>query len=187
MADPFEAAMRHTFGAEGGWANDPADRGGPTNLGITLGTLKSILGERGDFDGDGHVDADDLRLVTREQAREIYREHYWCRPGLFAIKDPRISAKVFDFGVNAGPRVAIAHLQLAVNAVRPGSVRPVDVDGVLGAQTLTALDRCDADLVISALIAEQKCFYLKLVDRSPSQAKFLRGWLTRAEWDGVTS
>lgn len=181
--DAFDLAMEHAFGFEGGYVNDPVDKGGPTNFGITLATLKAALGDHADLDLDGDVDADDVRKLTRDQAKEIYRERYWNRPGIWAIADPRVQSKVFDVGINCGPRTAIALLQKAINVARPASrVGPVEVDGVLGAQTLTALDRCDEDVLLGALCAEQRCFYLKVVEHDPKQKRFLSAWLRRAAW-----
>ena len=46
---------------EGGFVNDPADLGGATNMGVTIGTWKSCGYDK---DGDGDIDVDDLRLLT---------------------------------------------------------------------------------------------------------------------------
>ena len=39
----FEKCLGIVFGTEGGYVNDPVDRGGPTNMGVTAGTLKTAL------------------------------------------------------------------------------------------------------------------------------------------------
>ena len=48
---------------EGGWSDHKNDRGGKTNMGITLSTWRSCGYDK---DGDGDIDADDLRLITPE-------------------------------------------------------------------------------------------------------------------------
>lgn len=50
---------------EGGFVNDPDDPGGATQHGVTVGTLRR-LGL--DLDGDGDVDAQDVRRVSKARA-----------------------------------------------------------------------------------------------------------------------
>ena len=64
---------------EGGYVNDPDDPGGATNYGVTIGTMKS-LGL--DLNKDGRVDANDVKMLTRGQAQQIFVEHYFRRPRL---------------------------------------------------------------------------------------------------------
>ena len=61
---------------EGGFVNDPADRGGATNLGVTLSTWKQVGYDK---DGDGDIDADDIRLLSKTDAIAVLKSGYWNR------------------------------------------------------------------------------------------------------------
>lgn len=61
---------------EGGWSDHKNDRGGKTNMGITLSTWRSCGYDK---DGDGDIDADDLRLITPEDVFNIFKKYYWDR------------------------------------------------------------------------------------------------------------
>jgi hypothetical protein len=57
---------------EGGFVNHPADRGGPTNFGVTQATLASWRGREATID--------DVRSLTIDEARDIYRTKYYVGP-----------------------------------------------------------------------------------------------------------
>jgi lysozyme family protein len=69
----FEAKMAKTALAEGGYVNDPSDRGGETNHGVTVAVARAF-GYRGA-----------MRDLTKDTALEIYRARYWIQPGFDLI------------------------------------------------------------------------------------------------------
>ncbi len=72
----FETALAHVLEMEGGYTNDPQDRGGPTNLGITLGTYAAYKGIAIDNGASDALKAE-LKALTVAAARPIYVERYW--------------------------------------------------------------------------------------------------------------
>jgi len=176
----FPDAVDWTFGHEGGFANARGDRGGPTNMGITLETLKRALGSAADLNHDGRIDAEDVKLLSHETALGIYRKFYWLEPHLDLLGDRDIAMKVFDLGVHAGPHAAVTLLQRAIDHAKPGYVAPIPDDGALGPRTLATLAQCDGGLVLAALCSEQALFYLRIIEHDPEQAQFKTNWLARA-------
>ena len=93
---------------EGGYVDDPADKGRCTNMGITIGTLRDWRGAA--------VTCDDVRRLTEAEARDIYRARY-LRP--FDGIDAAIKPQVVDIAVNAGVLRAKALLALAQQSDKP--------------------------------------------------------------------
>ena len=167
---------------EGGYVNDPDDPGGATNYGVTVGTMKS-LGL--DLNKDGRVDANDVKMLTRAQAQQIFVEHYFRRPRLAELP-PAVQASVFDMYVNAGAN-AVKILQRLV--ARMGFA--ASADGVIGPQTLAAAHDAAAaapDHFADAYGIARRNYYYSLADQRPASRKCARskaggkgGWITRAE------
>jgi len=182
----FDVAVEHTFGKEGGFTGEhglPGDSGGPTNMGVTLQTLRSVLRADADFNHDGVVDWKDVEALPREVAKEkIYRPRYWDAPGFGAIRKQAVATKAFDLDVHAGPPTAIAVLQRAVNEARRTGMGFLRIDGQIGPLTLQAIERCDDELLLRAFAAEQASFYLALIEADPAKEGFRRNWLARARW-----
>ncbi|MEM7197149.1 MAG: glycosyl hydrolase 108 family protein [Pseudomonadota bacterium] len=173
MAD-FQSAIAKTLAHEGGFVDDPADAGGATNWGISLRFLRAE-GDIGDVDGDGDIDANDVRQMTRAEAIEIYRVKFWERYH-YADLAGSIGEKLFDLCVNMGPRQAHKILQRALRAC--GFV--VDEDGIIGPNTIRAANETDGTLLLVALRAEAAGFYRSLIAQKPALQKFQNGWLNRA-------
>ena len=101
---------------EGGFANHPSDRGGPTNFGITEAVARA------------HGYSGAMRNLPRSEAAAIYKRLYWLRPRFdqVARRSEAVASELFDSGVNMGPAVAATFLQRALSALnRPaGLCRP---------------------------------------------------------------
>jgi len=169
-------------GREGGFVDDPDDPGGATNFGVTIHTLRR-LGI--DLDGDGDVDAADVRRMTRARAVDIFIDQYYHRPGIDRLPQT-LRASVFDMQVNAGAN-AVRILQRLLREMG----ETVDVDGVIGPQTVAAAEaaaRAAPDHIADAYGIARRNYYLRLADERPRLRKFARtragdkgGWIRRAE------
>jgi len=167
---------------EGGYVNDPDDPGGATNHGVTIHTMRR-LGL--DLTGDGKVNTADVRVLTREQARDIFIDHYFKDPGIAALPEV-LHASVFDMYVNAGAH-AVKILQRLFNDMRI----EVAVDGVIGPKTIAAAKRAAAaapDHIADAYGIARRNYYYALADGRPASRKYARsrdggkgGWIKRAE------
>lgn len=167
---------------EGGYVDDPDDPGGATNHGVTIHTMRR-LGL--DLDGDGDVDAADVRRLDRAQAVAIFVDHYFERVGIASLPEP-LHATVFDMYVNAGAN-AVRILQRLLAEM----VRPVAVDGVIGPVTARTTHEAHAvapDHVVDAYGIARRNYYYDLAGRRPASRKYARrrdggkgGWIRRAE------
>lgn len=167
---------------EGGFVNDPDDPGGATKYGVTLATLRGL---NRDVNRDGKVDVADVRVLTRDDARQIFIEHYFRKPRLDQLPGV-LHATLFDMQVNAGAN-AVRILQRLV--ARMGFA--CADDGVVGPKTVTAVAAaCNAapDHITDAYGIARRNYYYALADARPASRKYARradggkgGWITRAE------
>lgn len=167
---------------EGCYVNDPDDPGGATNHGVTVHTMRR-LGL--DLTDDGVVDAADVKVLSADQALQIFTEHYFKGPGLDQLPE-RLQPSVFDMFVNAGNN-AVTLLQRLLNQMRIA----VTVDGVLGPKTLAAAAHAMAaapDHFVDAYGIARRNYYYALADSRSASRKYARrrdggkgGWITRAE------
>jgi hypothetical protein len=155
----FDSCMPFIFKAEGGFSDNPADPGGATNFGITLATLKV-------YEGNQNLTADDVKKLTPEIAKEIYRTAYWNRMQCGSLPDG-LDLEIFDFGVNAGPGQAVKALQKIVGVTADGSIGPI---------TLAALGQLKPRDLISQYSQARLGFY-----RSLNNPAFEQGWATRVD------
>jgi len=172
----IEGLVDELIEREGGYANQPADRGGPTQFGITEAVARA------------HGYGGAMAQLPRDEAAAIYRRLYWLRPRFDAVaeRSPALAGEMFDTGANMGPAVAATFLQRALTALnRNGQDFPDLVpDGRVGPRTLAALDAflklrsgSGETVLLRALEALQGERYLRLAERRPANEAFLYGWL----------
>jgi lysozyme family protein len=132
----FDKVIPWLLKDEGGLTNDPDDHGGLTNFGITQKET-SI----------------DVRTMTVDQAKAIYRKKYWDALGCDDLP-AGVDYTCFDYGVNSGlgrPRKALQRFK-----------------------SLKGTELIDA-------INNERVAFLKALSEHPGQKKFLRGWLARVD------
>jgi lysozyme family protein len=175
MAD-VERMIEDLIGREGDYCDHPADRGGPTRWGVTEAVARAhgYLGRMKEF--------------PRDRAVGIYLADYWRRPGFETLSQdaPKLAEKLFDIGVNMGPRIAIRFLIRALNALGRGQKSFVEIeagsavsDSVRAALSayLARRGKAGEDVLLTAVRGLQVERYIGLVEKRPANAAFLYGWL----------
>jgi lysozyme family protein len=155
----FSRAINAVLEYEGGYVNNPQDKGGPTNLGVTLANFRAYVKP------DGTID--DLKKLTREQAGVVFRRHYWDEVMGSSLPDG-IDLCVFDYAVNSGPSRAVKLLQTLAGTA---------ADGKIGSKTLAAVEAIEPGMLIDELCDGR----LKFLKGIPSFPTFGKGWVSRVE------
>lgn len=150
---------------EGGFVNDKVDKGGATNMGITLETWKSAGYDK---DGDGDIDANDVRLLTASDFHPVLKQ-YWNRWQGDNIKNQSVANILVDWVWGSGKWGIII----------PQRILGVDPDGKVGPATLKALNSMNQKEFFEKIFEARKKFLNDIVKNNPSQERFIKGWINR--------
>ena len=156
MLKTFDEIIEQVLEHEGGFVDDPTDRGGQTKYGISKRAYPD----------------EDIKALTVERAKELYKRDYWDRFKVDNLPD-RIRHIYFDMCVNMGGGRATKILQEACNSKNSYKI---DVDGGIGKNTIKA----SANLEDFRLRAYRVMFYAELVMKKPEQERFWVGWFRRS-------
>lgn len=210
MSNNFNVAHKFTEKWEGGLVDHSADPGGITNLGISLRWLRKIAKDECtelsqnytensanainkkaisifDFDADGDIDADDIKVCSKSQARTLFKKYFWqvakCHKLPLAI-----SIVLYDGSVNMGVPRAVRQLQQSLNIVSYSNLEPYEAiaeDGICGPKTIElaeALAETNLDFYTARqCIGVREKFYRDLAQRRPNLKVFLKGWQNRCK------
>lgn len=157
----FDKSITIVLQHEGGYVNNAADPGGETKYGITKRTYPDV----------------DIKNLTVDQAKAIYKRDFWAPYKYDAITSDDVATKIFDTAVNVGSKRAFRFAQQAANKFGKG----LGEDGVMGNLSVNAINEIDPKQYLEAYRGIQADYYKSLVDAKPSLSVFLRGWLNRAQ------
>lgn len=96
----FKKALAFVLKWEGGFVNDPDDKGGATNKGITQNTYNSYLKSKG-------MQAKSVRYITQAEVEDIYYKQYWLKSGCEKMSK-KFAVLCFDTAVNMGTGIVKA-------------------------------------------------------------------------------
>jgi lysozyme family protein len=145
----FDSAFKMVIGHEGGYSFDRRDPGGETKYGISKRAFPFL----------------DIKNLTLEHAKEIYRQDYWNRLKLDQMPEC-IRFDLFDAAVSSGVRGAAIMLQKACEVIP---------DGTIGPQTIQAANSMDPEQLDKRL-SGQRLLFLTDLKTFPTYG---RGWVKR--------
>jgi len=169
---------------EAGFVNDPTDKGGATNMGITIGTWRQIGYDK---DGDGDIDVQDIRALDEHDFSAVLKV-YWNRWQANRLINQSVANILVDWVFTSG----------AWGIKIPQRILGLKEDGVVGPKTLEALNSQNQkelfnkifearkkffnDIVINSVLKYEKEIKRKSTEKEKlkfTQKRFLAGWLSR--------
>jgi lysozyme family protein len=154
----FNDAIGKTLAKEGGakFTDVPNDKGGATKYGISQAAYPNV----------------DIRNLTEQQARDIYKRDYWDRVRGDDLTSQMIAENLFDTAVNMGVRTASRLAQTML------SIQPAD--GIIGSGSLGVINQQDEKEFMAHFTLVKIGYYANLCNKDRTQSKFLLGWVNRA-------
>lgn len=150
---------------EGGFANDPDDRGGATMCGITLATYQAYCKQK----KLPKPSVQDLRNITETEWTEILKTMYWDRWQADKIQSQSIANILVDWVWASG-----------VHGIkRPQKILGVTADGIVGNITLGAVNSSNSRTLFYKIKADRLKFVDEICRADKSQEKFRDGWTNR--------
>ena len=169
---------------EGGFVNDPTDRGGATNKGVTIATYEAYCRQK----RLPRPTVEQLKNIPDAHWRDIIKTMFWDKWHADDIHSQKVANILVDWVWLSG-----------VHGIKkPQALLGVKTDGIVGNKTLSAVNFADPDELFSALYKERVKFINAIVSRSIvayekkigrkatekellkyTQKRFLSGWMNR--------
>jgi lysozyme family protein len=163
MSPAFKNILLRIFEHEGGYTNNPNDRGNWTTGVINQGQCK---GTKYGISAMSYPNLD-IKNLTIDQAAEIYYRDFWKKNKLDLL-DLNLAYQIFDAAIQHGSKTAIKILQRAVE---------VDDDGIIGINTLNAINRVGPVKTMFLFIHKRMDYYTSL--STSNWSRFGLGWMRR--------
>ncbi len=151
---------------EGGYVNDPTDTGGATNKGVTLSTWRQMGHDK---DGDGDIDANDIKLLSNDDAMMVMKVGYWDRWRADSIKNQSVAETLVEWVWGSGKW----------GIVFPQRILGVTDDGRVGMQTIAAVNAANQKWLHEKIRLAKLQFIADLIKAHPEQERFKNGWVRR--------
>ena len=171
---------------EGGFVNDPTDRGGATNKGVTLATYEAYCKRK----GYPRPTVERLKNIPDAHWREIVKTMFWDKWKADDIHSQKVANILVDWVWGSG-----------IHGIKkPQALLGVKVDGIVGDKTLSAVNFADPEELFDAIYQERVKFlnaivsnsvaaYEKKIGRKATEAellkytqkRFIKGWLNRLQ------
>ena len=148
----FNEAFEKVLEFESGYVNDKSDSGGETKYGISKKAFPNV----------------DIKNLTLNEAKEIYKKVYWDKIKGDEINNQKIAEIIFDTAINMGISTAAKLAQKILN---------VKQDGIIGAITLNTLNNVNEEVFTKDYKLARIAKYVEVA--KGDKIKFLRGWIKR--------
>jgi len=170
----FKIALQKTLTHEGGYINDPDDLGGETYKGISrkahsqwhgweiIDNYKSKPGFLVSLEKD---------VALQKEVEIFYWTNFWLPMKIYDVRNQTTANSLFDFAVNAGIQTSVRLAQSIIGTI---------ADGIFGKQTLTKLNAFDPAHFQAAFTLSKIEHYIAIIQKRPTNKKYLYGWITRA-------
>lgn len=150
---------------EGGFANDPDDRGGATMAGVTIGTYREYRKKK----GLPEPAVDDLKKISEAEWTDILKTLYWDRWKADQIASQPVANILVDWVWASG----------TWGIKIPQRILGVAQDGIVGPKTIAALNARPARELFEEVKAARVQYIDDICKKTPANEKFRRGWINR--------
>lgn len=183
----FNEAIYHILKEEGGLSENEYDKGGITKYGISLNYIKNLVKKNPtlinyfDLDDNDKIDSYDIIHLTKFHAEDIYKKFWWNKYGYGKIDYQPLVNKIFDLSINVGPFPASLLLSKACKKLDKNFSIPASSE--LNENIITYINNLNINQkqeLLNNVRYYASQHYIQIVEVNPSQKKFLKGWLKRA-------
>lgn len=162
----FDVAEEITGRNEGGYANNLSDTGGETYAGIArnhwpkwegwsyIDNIKMLYGKKPSIINAYAKLNTSLTLLISQ----FYKKSFWDVLKLDLVNDQQLANSVYDFGVNSGTSRSAKFLQQSAG---------VKDDGIIGNQTLHAVNSSDRKVIYYDFNKRRETFYKSIIFNTP--------------------
>lgn len=150
---------------EGGFSNDPHDKGGATLWGVTIATYRTYRKSK----GYKTTTVDDLKKMTEEEWDEIFKTLYWDKWKGDEIQSQSVANILVDWVWASG----------VYGIKNPQRLLGVAADGIVGPKTIEALNAQNPHMFFEQVRQDRFRYIDAIIAKTPTNQKFKKGWYNR--------